>query len=302
KYLERIADDLGKGCRWVFGSQDGQRTSREKQLLQVANSAQSLFAMNDTASMQVPLSSAPKSLPSYVQMDPTSKWHTSALQAAAFESLTLPTRLRRTEQGHATFDELETTLSNEGNRKVGALGMTVKSTGSSNTNGAPNGTTNGTYDAESYDTDIDLLPEFTSSTSSRDTDRKPHRFSAAESLRGLWKDTEEIHDTNLATRDRRIANLRLRTSTHQSALLFPILPSYPSIFRFQKREQKLSVKTSLQCSTLVADRMRELERNARRMVGIEERESLCDGLATMAEEYEDGWSDDEDEDEGEDSS
>ncbi|KAI7366752.1 tubulin nucleotide-binding domain-like protein [Hortaea werneckii] len=302
KYLERIADDLGKGCRWVFGSQDGQRKSREKQLLQVANSAQSLFAMNDTASMQIPLSSAPRSLPSYVQMDPASKWNTSALQAAAFESLTLPTRLRRTEQGHATFDELETTLSNEGNRKVGALGMTVKSTGSSNTNSTLNGTANGTDDddddeSSTYDTDIDLLPEF--SSSSRDTSRKPHRFSAAESLRGLWRDTEEIHDTNLATRDRRVANLRLRTSTHQSALLFPILPSYPSIFRFQKREEKLAVKTSLQCSTLVADRMRELERNARRMVGVEERETLCDGLATMAEEYEDGWSDDEDEDEGE---
>ncbi|GAB1737899.1 hypothetical protein NU219Hw_g2371t1 [Hortaea werneckii] len=306
KYLERIVDDLGKGCRWVFGSQDGQRTSREKQLLQVANSAQSLFAMNDTASMQIPLSSVPKSLPSYVQMDPSSKWNTSALQAAAFESLTLPTRLRRTEQGHATFDELETTLSNEGNRKVGALGMTVKSTASSRTNSAAvNGTANGTDDDEvtAYDTDIDLLPDFSSSTtSSRDTNRRPHRFSAAESLRGLWRDSEEIHDTNLATRDRRIANIRLRTSTHQSALLFPILPSYPSIFRFQKREEKVAVKTSLQCSTLVADRIRELERNARRMVGVEERESLCDGLATMAEEYEDGWSDDEDEDEGEDSS
>ena len=180
--------------------------------------------------------------------------------------------------------------------------MTVKNTGSSNSNGALNGTANGVDDDESsaYDTDIDLLPDF--SSSSRDTIRKPHRFSAAESLRGLWKDTDEIHDTNLATRDRRIANLRLRTSTHQSALLFPILPSYPSIFRFQKREEKLAVKTSLQCSTLVADRIRELERNARRMVGVEERETLCDGLATMAEEYEDGWSDDEDEDGGEDSS
>lgn len=36
--------------------------------------------------------------------------------------------------------------------------------------------------------------------------------------------------------------------------------------------------------------MRELERIARRMIGVEEREALCEGLAGMAGEYEEGWS------------
>lgn len=47
---------------------------------------------------------------------------------------------------------------------------------------------------------------------------------------------------------------------------------------------------SLSTSVSVADRLRELESVARRLIGIEEREALCDGLASMAEEYVEGWS------------
>jgi hypothetical protein len=56
----------------------------------------------------------------------------------------------------------------------------------------------------------------------------------------------------------------------------------------------LAIKSSLSTSTLVAERVRNLETAARRMIGIEEREALCDGLRTIAEEYEEGWSDDDD--------
>lgn len=306
RYLERIADELGKGCRWVLGSQDGRRTSRERHVLQAANTAQSLFEMNATTSMQIPMSTLPSSLPSYVQLDPASRWHTSALQAAAFESLTLPTRLRDADTGHTTFDELETTLSNDGKRGVAAVKLTAESPdrlrNESLANGhhddrMANGLTNGTTDNEDEhsDTSVNFFPELVPrSNTGRTLGRREHIFSSAESSRGHWRDVEDLSHANDDTRDRRLANHQTRTSYHQTQLLFPTLSSYPKIFRFASRPEKLAMKASVSASTLVADRIRQLEQNARGMIGLDEREALCDGLVTMAEEYEEGWSDDED--------
>jgi hypothetical protein len=37
---------------------------------------------------------------------------------------------------------------------------------------------------------------------------------------------------------------------------------------------------------------------ARRAMAVDEREALCDGLASIAEEYEEGWQSDDDSGEG----
>ncbi|KAK5122602.1 hypothetical protein LTR85_003865 [Meristemomyces frigidus] len=313
KYLERIADDLGKGCRWVYGLQDGRRVARERQMLQIASMAQSLSAVNGSASMHLPITSVPAALPAYVEMDAASRWHTSALQAAGIESLTLPTRLRRAESGRATFGDLETTLSNEGNRRVAALGLTgidpetledqtqsVDGHGDTRmTNGHTNGLANGHEDEGGRPADkldIDFFPDIARSTGAgRILGRRAHTFSAVESLRGPLKSPDDIEDSNAEVRDRRYAD-GPRATIHQTQLLFSMLTSYPRIFRFQSQPEKIAVKASVATSTAVADRIRSLESMARRMVGIDEREALCDGLMTMAEEYEEGWSDDEEDD------
>ncbi|KAK5132372.1 hypothetical protein LTR08_009143 [Meristemomyces frigidus] len=306
KYLERIADELGKGCRWVFGLQDGRCVGRERGVLRGVNAGRSLLALGGGGSMQVPLASVPGGGAAYLEFEREARWHSSALQAVAFESVTLPTRLRRAEAGRATFDALETTLNNEGNRRIAAAGLTIadpahlegapQANGHRDTrmaNGHANGLANGHAHDEDAVPDMDFFPDLTATaTSGRTLGRKPHVFSTVTSLRGSWTSSEEPADAQREVRDRRFAP-GPRASTLQTGLLFPALASYPRIFRFEGRPEGLAVKATLATSTAVAERIRGLEGVARRGVGVEEREALCDGLRGVAEEYEEGWSDSE---------
>lgn len=306
RYLERVADELGKGCRWVWGLQSGGQVGRERQGLRLTNLAQSLYAIDSSASLHVPVSSLPRRIPEYVQLDGSSPWHTSALQTAVVESLTLPARLRSTDGARATFDQLETTLNNDGNRRLAAAGCTVEDLDvlddipqangthdSRMTSGLMNGYEDHEEDeSEDTRTDISVFPHMSLTPSSvQRLGRRTHTFAVVSSLRGSWQSPIAIASSNESSRDPFHAASGPRTSTHQSNLLFPILSSYPKIFRFgSHRPEKVAVKAALSTSSDVADEVRELERVARRLVGVEEREALCDGLARIAEEYEEGWS------------
>lgn len=72
-------------------------------------------------------------------------------------------------------------------------------------------------------------------------------------------------------------------------MLFPILDSFPSIFDFHSRPNTLAVQAALSTSASVAQRIRSIERTARQLIGVDQREELCDGLVAIAEEYEEGW-------------
>lgn len=272
-------------------------------MLQVANTAQSMHALNGSASMHVPLTSLPSPLPSYVALDAESKWHTSALQAAIVESLTLPTRLRKQEAGRATFDQLETTLSNEGNRRVAAAGLSASESVEQATqvNGhwdirMTNGHADDAEDAPDDalpKLDVEFFPDVTATTNGgRRPGKRTHTFSNVTTVRGHAAGTNDSDDMDALLRDRRGEGPR--TATYKSGLLFPALSSYPQIFRFAGQLNTLAIKASVSTTTAVADRIRAIESVTRRAVGVVERENLCDGLTTMAEEYEEGWSDDED--------
>lgn len=77
--------------------------------------------------------------------------------------------------------------------------------------------------------------------------------------------------------------------SHQSALLFPVVDSFPHVFTSGEGVSKLAVHATLSATTSVAQRVRSIERIARSIIGIEEREALCDGLVGICEEYEEGW-------------
>lgn len=289
RYLERISDELGKGCRWVFGLNNGRQTSRERQPLQTANFAQSLYALDSTASVHVPITSVPASLPAYVLQDSASPWHTSALEAVAIESITLPTRLRPSELSRATFDQLEAVLNNEGHRRLIAAAMSLEDPAQLQRQLDENGMrdtrmTNGiTGDSAEEDMrlDIDFFPGIRGNNHSNVISRnRRHTFTNMEALRGPWRSATELESSDP----------RSGTETYQSQLLFPLLSSYPRVFRFAEQPDSLAVDAVLSTSTMVADRLRELEGTARRLIGIEDREAISDGLATMAEEYVEGWS------------
>jgi hypothetical protein len=49
------------------------------------------------------------------------------------------------------------------------------------------------------------------------------------------------------------------------------------------------VHAALSTSTAVAGQLRMLEGIVGRLTGVDEREGLCNGLQTLAEEYDEGW-------------
>lgn len=309
KYLERLADELGKGSRWVFGLQDTQRVVRDRQALQLANVAQSMHAVDSSASMHIPLGSLPPKQPEYLTLDGTSRWFTSALQAAGIESVTLPARLRSTQSARATFDNLETTLNGNGKRRIAATSISVKDPAQLEApaiNGASDGRlSNGDHhdeDVEQAEEKLDLalfpvLPQ-NAASSRRRAVRRNHTFSRLNTFRGTWKAATDIQHSNEQARDRFASSDDPRTIEHQSALLFPILSSYPALFHFAGQPSELAIEASLSTSTAISEHIRGVQGFARRMVGIDEREALCDGLAAMADEYEEDFvgSDDSDED------
>ena len=300
-YLERLADELGKGSRWIFGlQQSGQGETRAKQGLRAQNAALSLRSFNDSASLYVPLTSLPRALPGYVKMNGRSAWHTSALQAALVESLTLPTRLKGSEGGCATFEVMEAGLTSGGRRRVAAAGLSVvdpaeieeaQTNGNGDTRMA-NGHANGHSEHDTPVLDITFLPSPVITSSGRTLGRNPHIFNTVLSLRGAFLPPADITAANASAHDR--FDTTSTTTTYQSQLLLPTLPSFPQILRFAGQPEKVAVKTSLSTSTGVAERIRAFETAMRRTAELDEREALCEGLATIAEEYEDGWSDDED--------
>jgi hypothetical protein len=73
-------------------------------------------------------------------------------------------------------------------------------------------------------------------------------------------------------------------------VLFPVLDSFPSIFHVGSGDsKKLAVHSALSTSTAVANQIRSVDEMVRRMIGLEDRETLSNGLQVMAEEYEEGW-------------
>lgn len=180
-------------------------------MLQTANSAQSIYNISQQASLYVPLTTLPTSLPSYISMNGASKWHTSALQVLALETITLPTRLRGNENGRASFGDVETVLSNDGNRRIAALSLSLEDPAVHETaaNGDERHASNGHFngDAEDSETvapelDIDMYPDVTAAVGGRPRTTKTHVFSQLQSLRGKWLSTLEIDDTNIASRNR----------------------------------------------------------------------------------------------------
>ncbi|KAF2726127.1 tubulin nucleotide-binding domain-like protein [Polychaeton citri CBS 116435] len=308
KYVERMEDELGKGCRWVFGLEDNDKSiPRQRQMMQSANSARSVYTINNSVSAYIPLSSIPRASPPYLRVDSRSLWHVSALQATLVETATLPTRLRSTDTAQANFNDLETVVNNDGKRTVTSAALTIENpeelsdaANQPKDMRATDGYTNGAgHNFENRETlDMDLLPN--TATTSRQPRRCNQFFSCTETLRGTWKPEDDILESNVTSRDR-IANASIRVTRQQTELLFPMLSSFPtSIFTFSASPQKLAVRASLSTSSAVADRLRSLGELSDRILGVDEREAIADGLNSMAEEYEEGWldfSDSEDEDE-----
>lgn len=297
RYLERVGDELGKCSRWVFALEEGKQTSRERRMLQLSNAAQSMHSVVPHSSLYIPLSTLPGHLPSNVTVDSSSRWHTSALQAAIVESLTLPARLKDDEQGRARLDELEMTLGGDGRRPIIDATLTVEDPANLSGNVAANNTqdvrvANGAANGISHENqqaEISFLPELPRSAGRRGPTPRNKILTKTECARGPWYSTLEIQEANLTSRDRFATGAR--RSIRQTSLLYPVLSSSPKIFQFSSNLDKLAVTASLATSTRMSRYVRDMAGFSRVAYGVDEREAVHDGLSCMAEEYEEGFSD-----------
>jgi len=137
------------------------------------------------------------------------------MQVLALESITLPTRLRPNQPGRSSFADIEAVLSNDGNRKIAALGFSLedpdvhdtaangKDPRDGSSNGYANGSAQDTDETDIPELDVDMQPTVPDLAGSRGTTRpRSHVFSQLQSLRGTWKSSLEIEDENSASRDR----------------------------------------------------------------------------------------------------
>ncbi|KAF2194815.1 tubulin nucleotide-binding domain-like protein [Zopfia rhizophila CBS 207.26] len=299
-WLERLRDEYGKLSIWIWGlgEQGGDITvPREKRLQQISNSARSLHMLAEQSSVYIPVSNSPVKLPSYVSMDTNSPWHIGAVQAVALESMTMPSRLRSSDGRRGTLVDMEETLNSTGKRRIAKLGLSVadpgvldgkseasiaeaEKAGSMTSHRDESGNNN---QLAEFDMDVFTKDYKIASTKGR---KKDHIFGRAETSRGEWNVSEDGRGGD--RRDR--FNEEPAVQRFSAPLLFPLLDSFPSVFNVGSgQSKKLAVYSGLTTSTAVADQVRSLERIVRRMVSLDERETLCNGLQVIAEEYDEGW-------------
>ncbi|ORY16415.1 tubulin domain-domain-containing protein [Clohesyomyces aquaticus] len=307
-WIERLRDEYGKLSIWTWGLGDqgsNMTTTREKRLEQTVNSARSLHALAEHSSVYTPVSNAPVKLPSYLSIDKSSPWHIGALHAVAIESMTISSRLRSSDGSRGSLQDMEDTFNSTGKRRIAKLELSIadpdvleeksdvliaqaEKAGSVALRRESEGEDE---QLSKFDMDVFTKDYRTSVSSSK---RKDHVFGRVEASRGQWSLAEGSGGRD--PRDR--SGQGPAVQRFSAPLLFPLLDSFPSIFHVGSgHNKKLAVYSALTTSTAVADQIRLIEQIVRRTVSVDEREVLCDGLQTIAEEYDEGWDSGSDSDE-----
>jgi hypothetical protein len=269
------------------------------------------------------VSNSPEKLPSYLSLNSTSPWHIAALQVVGIESMTISSRLRTSLGGRGTLQDLENTINSTGKRRIAKFEMSVadpdvlsdkardeaeyaEKVGSTTSRQDSEGDGQlGSFDIDAFTRDYRIASR---------RGKKDRVFGRAETSRGEWAlpdDSEhDPHDrfTQGPAVQRYMAHSVPDSEIHAltllryaAPLLFPLLDSFPrSIFDVGSgHATKLAVHAGLTTSTAVGEQVRAVEQIVKRIVGIEEREALCNGLQVLAEEYDEGWDSSSDSDEDE---
>ncbi|KAJ4398487.1 mtDNA inheritance, partitioning of the mitochondrial organelle [Neurospora sp. IMI 360204] len=319
KYLERVRDEYGKMAVFVWGNeQESVRAgglSREKRLLRLANKARTLTEVYKHASVVVPFT-VPATLPGSVALNGGSQWHSTALLVAAMESVTLPSRLRDA-ANRDTMGTLADTLNAMGKQNVASLAMrfapppTEEEGGMEWTNdlrqrqlfsqkSSGHAAVMAKENPEGVFLDINFTPsdqlDYVRRRGGGD-DNRPRVFSQVLTSRGYEIDeqAQEAKEAEEDERFRRKSSYEPVTRSYHTSLRFPLLDSFPQIFKddngeLLKRGEGLNVTSSLSTDASVCKRLKLLGTTVVRSIGMEDREQLGNELAEMADEYHEGWS------------
>ena len=202
-------------------------------------------------------------LPSYVTIDPKSQWHVSGLLCTAFESMTLPSRMKARDGALGTLDHIANALNVNGNQNIAKLRMSVDQKAALNgddhpsrievhaqskdmripSRGRPTDAPQIT-DADENDVatfDMDFFPtEATEQVRSRQSIKKAHLFGQIENYRGDENQRSEQaneEDEGHERARRRAAGLPIiQKSVHLLFSLFPFVPHFvlPSVSKLSQ--------------------------------------------------------------------
>ncbi|KAJ9611852.1 tunicamycin resistance protein [Knufia peltigerae] len=303
KYLDALRDEFGKMSIWCWGIEDSTRVVRQKQLQRACNSARSLRAIGQLASVYVRLAAPPSSLPGYVNFPSASDWMTTALLCAGFESVTIPTRLRADARKRGSLSLLEDTLNTSDSQNLFELQAKFNNHAMNGSNG---GESNGRIHAdenaphdwhpEPTHFDLEYLPRLQNSIVS---DRN-HVFAQVECERGRAEHDSFSLSLDPEDRLRRRQNEESVVEIFQTGLRFPLLETFPnSLFETNRdHENGLDISAALSCNSRMKDHVLELRNTTSRLMPLEEREAVYSDLSQLAQHYSFGW--DEGSDTGED--
>lgn len=135
QYIDRLRDEFGRKSIWTWALEDGAKVQRvsglrlvwnrisdapiqRNQIKRDLNKARSIYNISSQSSLYTPIIDPPSRLPSSVNVDPRSKWHTSALISSALETVTLPSRLR-------ACRDFESALTGDGMHRIFELQSTI---------------------------------------------------------------------------------------------------------------------------------------------------------------------------------
>ncbi|KAH7313264.1 tubulin domain-containing protein [Stachybotrys elegans] len=279
-YVEALRDEYPKTCIWLWGIQNPILSApRDKRQLRLANTAQALTRTREHASIMVPLAVPEGDLPSSIGLDASSSWHSSALLATAVETASLPSRLKQQSTSKtASLSDMAESLNVAGNQTLATMKMTV------GPKAAPS-------DDDGLNISLSRLGLMKPQTRSRD----PRVFGLLSVYRGTKIDTEEDEAQDAKAKRRIIGNTVIQRYT--TDLGFPSLDSFPSIYTDKTEDDsRMNVRATVSTDDSIVEQMRTLRSHVTWSVGPDERETLSNDLAEMADAYHDDWSSGSDED------
>ncbi|EAA65678.1 hypothetical protein AN0848.2 [Aspergillus nidulans FGSC A4] len=252
----------------AWGGFTARRIHQTAKLKRETNKARSVYSMSPEATMYTPIIDPPSRLPSTIRVDNNSEWYTSALTSIAMESITLPTRLR-------PYQNFESLLAgDDSTRRIFELQASI------------------------------VPPAKDHRNVQRQASKQPNKVESCKSgsmvqvLRGLEPDDkeEELAEADLGfVRKMRVYKSEPMFHRFHTPLQYPLLDSFPSdMITLSMPENKLSIISALTTSTRTAEKIKNLESVAGRLITVDERENLVNGLGEIRESYETGWISDSD--------
>ncbi|KAL2168309.1 hypothetical protein VTG60DRAFT_174 [Thermothelomyces hinnuleus] len=128
---------------------------------------------------------------------------------------------------------------------------------------------------------------------------RPRVFSQLVASRGYKEDGSVDVEMDEAGRRIRRSSYEPVTKSYNSDLRFPLLDSFPEIFRGdddgKPLTESVNIISSLSTDSSVSGKLKQLRSTVIRSIALEDRETLGNDLMEMADEYHEGWSSGSDE-------